>query len=226
MSCIDDDTFSLLLKRVYDMTGAVKDVKVWLNGERLKVKGFKAYVEMYLDSVKPSEEEGGVSSKPTLIYEQINQRWEIAFAISDGSFQQISFANSICTTKGGTHVNLIADQIAKNLVDGIGKKNKGAAVKTTQIKNHMWIFVNALIENPTFDSQTKDTLTLPASKFGAEKSPFPPNLSRKVGSLYPSTYWPYAAFSSKSGIVERILDWARFKADQQAKKTDGTKRTR
>jgi DNA topoisomerase-2 len=31
----------------------------------------------------------------------------------------------------------------------------------------MWIFVNALIENPTFDGQTKENLTLPASKFGS-----------------------------------------------------------
>lgn len=28
-------------------------------------------------------------------------------------------------------------------------------VKPFQIKGHLWIFVNALIENPTFDSQTK-----------------------------------------------------------------------
>jgi DNA topoisomerase-2 len=32
----------------------------------------------------------------------------------------------------------------------------------------MWTFVNALIENPTFDSQTKETMTLLASKFGSK----------------------------------------------------------
>jgi DNA topoisomerase-2 len=32
----------------------------------------------------------------------------------------------------------------------------------------MWIFVNALIENPTFDSQTKETMTLLSSKFGSK----------------------------------------------------------
>ena len=57
---------------------------------------------------------------------------------------------------------VIADQLAKNLITSISKKNKAATVKPAQIKNHMWIFVNALIENPTFDSQTKETLTLPA----------------------------------------------------------------
>lgn len=32
----------------------------------------------------------------------------------------------------------------------------------------MWIFVNALVENPAFDSQTKETLTLKASAFGSK----------------------------------------------------------
>lgn len=172
MDGIDDDTAALLMKRVYDMAGSVKDVKVWLNDDRLKVKGFKAYVDMYLSSVAEQAAENGVgsvTSKPTVVYEKINSRWEIAFALSEGTFQQISFANSISTTKGGTHVNMIADQLCKNLIDTINKKNKGAQAKAPQIKNHMWLFVNALIENPTFDSQTKDTLTLPASKFGGGK---------------------------------------------------------
>lgn len=30
----------------------------------------------------------------------------------------------------------------------------------------------------------------------------------------------------KSGIIDNVLNWAKFKADQQIKKTDGTKRSR
>lgn len=41
MDGIDDDTNALLMKRVYDMAGTVKDVKVFLNDERIKVKNFK-----------------------------------------------------------------------------------------------------------------------------------------------------------------------------------------
>lgn len=41
MEGIDDDTNALLMKRVYDMAGTVKDVKVFLNDERIKVKNFK-----------------------------------------------------------------------------------------------------------------------------------------------------------------------------------------
>lgn len=171
MDRIDDDTVALLKRRVYDMAGVVKDVKVFLNDERLKVKGFKSYVEMYLSSAAAQAEAnsgGAAQAKPTVIYERIGNRWEIAFALSEGSFQQVSFANAIATTKGGTHVNAIADQLAKDLMAATAKKNKAATVKVAQVKNHMWLFVNALIENPTFDSQTKETLTLPASKFGTK----------------------------------------------------------
>ncbi|KAH8120719.1 DNA topoisomerase II [Phellopilus nigrolimitatus] len=213
MDSIDDDTLALLKKRVYDMAGTVKNIKVFLNDERLKIKNFKQYVEMYVNSTiaEAADSSGGAAqSKPVVIYEQIQDRWEVGFAVSDGTFQQVSFANSIATTKGGTHVNYIADQIAKNLISQISKKNKAAAVKPAQIRNHMWIFVNSLIENPTFDSQTKETLTLPAGKFGT-KPALTEEFLKKVG---------------KSSIVDHVLNWAKFKADQQIKRTDGTKRSR
>ncbi|OSX67990.1 hypothetical protein POSPLADRAFT_1072653 [Postia placenta MAD-698-R-SB12] len=211
MDRIDEDTVALLKKRVHDLAGTVRDVKVYLNDERLKTKNFKQYVELYLNSAAElaADASGGAAQvKPTMIYEQIGPRWEVAFAVSDGTFQQVSFANSISTVKGGTHVQLVADQIAKNLIASITKKNKGATVKPAQIKNHMWIFVNALIENPTFDSQTKETLTLPTSKFGT-KPVLSDEFMKKV---------------QKSSIVEHVLNWAKFKADQQLKKTDGSSR--
>ncbi|CAE6368969.1 unnamed protein product [Rhizoctonia solani] len=210
MEGIDDDIAGLLRRRVYDMAGTVKNIKVFLNGERIKIKNFKQYVEMYVNSAKENSGEAGEGPKPTIIYEEISPRWEVGFALSDGSFQQISFANSIATTKGGTHVNMIADQISKNLIAGIEKKNKGAKVKPQTIRNHMWIFVNSLIENPTFDSQTKEWLTLPSSKFGSR-----PHVSED-----------FMKKVAKSGIIDNVLSWAKFKADQENKKTDGTKRTR
>lgn len=37
-----------------------------------------------------------------------------------------------------------------------------------QVKNHIWVFVNALIENPSFDSQTKENMTLQIKGFGSK----------------------------------------------------------
>ncbi|OBZ80095.1 DNA topoisomerase 2 [Grifola frondosa] len=199
MDCIDEDTVALLKKRVHDLAGTVKDVKVFLNDERLKIKGFKQYVELYINSAaeEAAETSGGAAQpKQSVIFEQIDKRWEVAFAVSEGIPQQVSFANSISTVKGGTHVTVIADQIAKALIASITKKNKGAAVKPAQVKNHM--------------CQTKETLTLPASKFGTK-----PVLSEE-----------FMKKVQKSSIIDHILNWAKFKADQQLKKTDGSRRTR
>jgi len=231
MDRIDDDTLGLLKKRVYDMSGTVKNVKVYLNDERLKIKDFKSYVDMYIKSTQEevSEKSGGAAQpKQAVVHEVVNQRWEVAYALSpDGSFQHVAFANSIATTKGGTHVDYIANQIAKNLVAAVSKKNKGAAVKAAQIKNHMWLFVNALIENPTFDSQTKETLTLPAAKFGS-KPTLSEDFFKKGGStvFVQCNSFTDSLAVAKSGIVDNVLNWAKFKADQQIKKTDGTKRSR
>lgn len=59
MNGIDDDTNALLMKRVYDMAGTVKDVKVFLNDERIKVKNFKQV------SIHMSMTEKGSSSHPS-----------------------------------------------------------------------------------------------------------------------------------------------------------------
>ncbi|OCF33010.1 DNA topoisomerase II [Kwoniella heveanensis BCC8398] len=211
MTSIDDDTNALLMKRVYDMAGTVKDIKVFLNDERLKVKGFKQYVEMYLSaSAAASAPDGVAAPRPTMVYEVVNKRWEVAFALSDGEMKQVSFANSIATTKGGTHVDMITTQLANKLMDQIKKKNKAAPVKPFQVKNHMWIFINALVENPAFDSQTKENLTLKSSAFGS-KCDLSEDFVKKV---------------AKTGIIDNVLSWARFKQDQIMKKMDGTKRTR
>jgi DNA topoisomerase-2 len=102
------------------------------------------------------------------IFEKVNDRWEIGVGISDGSFSQISYVNSISTTKGGQHVNYIADQVVKRLLEITKKKNKGVELKPAHIKNHLSVYVNTLIENPAFDSQTKENLTTRSSQFGSK----------------------------------------------------------
>ena len=53
------------------------------------------------------------------------------------------------------------------LQNSLQKKNKDIEVKPHQIKSHLWIFVNCLVENPAFDSQTKETLTTKSKNFGS-----------------------------------------------------------
>ena len=79
---------------------------------------------------------------------------------------QVSFVNNINTIKGGTHVDYITAQITKCVIEAAKKKNKKVNLKPHVVKNYLWIFVNALIDNPAFDSQTKETLTTRVNSFG------------------------------------------------------------
>ena len=80
-----------------------------------------------------------------------------------------------------------------------------------QVRNHMWVFVNCLIENPTFDSQTKETMTLQAKSFGSRC-----DLSDK-----------FAAQAQKCGVVDAVLSWVKFKQQEDLnKKCSGKKTTK
>ncbi|RKP11770.1 histidine kinase-like ATPase, partial [Piptocephalis cylindrospora] len=200
---LSDDFVALLRKRVVDVAGCVRDVKVFLNGERIKVKNFKEYCGLYLEEIQ--------KPKPSMIYERINDRWEVCFTPStDGQFHQVSFVNSIATSRGGTHVTYIAEQIVSYLVKLGSKKVKQTTIKPHQARSQLWVFVNCLIVNPAFDSQTKDTLTLRASFFGSK-------------CILPD---PYLTKVGKTGVLEEMLMQVRAKQDQALKKTDGGKRSR
>ena len=65
-------------------------------------------------------------------------------------------------------MNYITDQVVSKLLESAKKKNKGGMdLKPFHIKGHLWMFINCLVENPSFDSQTKETLTLKAKSFGS-----------------------------------------------------------
>uniref|UniRef100_A0A4W5PMP9 DNA topoisomerase 2 n=1 Tax=Hucho hucho TaxID=62062 RepID=A0A4W5PMP9_9TELE len=198
MEKLDKDIVALLTKRAYDIAGSCKGVKVMLNGKKLPVTGFRSYVDLY---VKDKLDEVGVALK--VVNESVNERWEVCLTMSEKGFQQISFVNSIATTKGGRHIDYVVDQIVAKLIEVVKKKNKaGVSVKPFQVKNHIWVFVNALIENPTFDSQTKENMTLQTKSFGS-KCP----LSEK-----------FIRAATNCGIVESILNWVKFKAQTQLNK--------
>lgn len=59
-----------------------------------QVTGFRSYVDMY---VKDKVDETGNALK--IIHESVNNRWEVCLTMSEKGFQQVSFVNSIATTK-------------------------------------------------------------------------------------------------------------------------------
>ena len=57
----------------------------------------------------------------------------------------------------------VTELLCKQLLETVKKKEKKGSninIKPFQIKNHMWVFISCQIVNPTFDSQTKENMTL------------------------------------------------------------------
>ncbi len=211
MTELDEDILGVLRRRVYDVAGSVKDVAVYLNGTRLKIRNFKSYVDLFVKALERNKnDDDALVKKPTVVYERIGERWEVAFAISDGGFSQVSFVNSIATTSGGTHVTNVADQIVAKIQQTLTKKNKGAIIKPAQIRNNLFLFVNCLIENPAFTSQTKEHMTTRPSDFGS-RCQIPDTLIQQI---------------LKTDLTSIIMDKSRQNADKELGKTDGAKRSR
>lgn len=209
---IDDDLESLLYRRVYDMAGTVRGVKVYLNDNLIKLD-FKKYCEMYAKAIASERgaEEGSEPSATVILEDSKGHpMWEVAFAVSDGSFQQVSFVNSIATTTGGTHVNYISDQICDSLLKTLNKKKKGHSLKANHIRNHIFIFINCLITNPAFTSQTKEQMTTKVSQFGS-KCALSELFLKKIG---------------QTDAINNIIQFAEAKADKMLAKSDGNKRSR
>ena len=93
-------------------------VKVYLNGKKLPVADFKSYVDLFLG---PKQAADAVPR----VFEKVGDRWEVAVAASEDGFAQVSFVNSIATSKGGTHVNHVADQVVDRVLEHLKKKHKG-----------------------------------------------------------------------------------------------------
>jgi len=193
------DIISLLKKRVYDISAITdKNIKVKYNNELVPVKNFEQYINMYI---------GADKSVAPRIYEDSGERWGYAVALTPTSeFVQVSFVNGIHTAKGGKHVEYILNQIIRKLVDYIDKKKK-TKVNPNSIKEQLILFLRCDVENPAFDSQTKDYMNTPSSKFGS-KCDVSDKFIEKV---------------AKMGVMDAALQLTEVKENKAAKKTDGTK---
>lgn len=197
---MDEDIIALLKKRVYDVAAVTdKSLKVKYNSVPIPVKTFKNYTDLYLGNT--------VESNSKKVYEENGERWEYLIALSPThEFIQVSFVNGIHTSKGGKHVEYILNQVTRKLIEYIEKKKK-IVVNSTSIKEQLILFLKCDIENPAFDSQTKDYMNTPSSKFGSSCI-----VSDK-----------FIEKLAKIGIMDSACALTELKENKIAKKTDGSK---
>ena len=185
MKEINASNWKMMRKRVIDIAAANPGLKLEFNGEKFKFKTFKEYVDLY---VKDS------------IWEK-SKDWEFAMGVSKEGFQSISFVNSIQTKDGGTHEAYILNQVIEYLRTMIKKKHK-VEVKPSEIKNHLFLFINCTVLNPAFSSQTKEKLITEPKDFGTKH-----DVTEKFAK---------AVFTSE--VIQSLLDWIEQKknADERA----------
>ncbi len=195
---LSDDFKNLLLRRINDIAGITDStIKVKYNNEVINIKNFNNYIDLYI----------GNKEELSRIYESPNQRWEYAICLAPNhEFTQISFVNGINTNKGGKHVEYIINQVIKKITTFI-KTKKHIDVKPSSIKEQLMIFVNCIIENPAFDSQTKDYLNSNVSNFGSSCEVSDKFIDKLI----------------KLGVVTTACNLNDIKDNKAAKKTDGTK---
>ena len=192
------DMLSLFKKRVYDISAVTdKRIRVKYNGELVPCKNFEQYVDLYV----------GNKTDTKRIYENPNGRWEYAVCLAPkDEFQQVSFVNGIYTSRGGKHVEYIMNQIIRKLCVYIKNKKK-VDVKPNTIKEQLMLFLRCDIDNPSFNSQTKDELGTATTKFGSSCS-VSDSFIEKI---------------AKMGVMNAACALTEVKDNKAAKKTDGSK---
>lgn len=212
MESLTDDMIALFKKRVYDLNVCSRaNVKVYLNDQLLVKTLFKEYVNMFYDNNNnntESEDKLDNDNQIVTVYEEANERWKICAVYDpDSGYRHISYVNGICTFQGGSHVNHVMSQIVGGLNKFINEKHKNVNISNSQIKDNLTVFIDAVIEDPSFSSQTKEFLTSKIEKFGSRCELSDDFIKRLA----------------KTGIVDEVVNFAKLKAMQEMKKTDGKK---
>jgi DNA topoisomerase-2 len=201
-----DEMAKVLQSRAIELAAlAGKEVKVTWNGTLVPTNTFEKYVRLF------------VRDEAHIAYERSSDRWEVAAILTRALFddedsvseeKHVSFVNGINTKKGGKHVETVMRHVLGDFCEFLTKKKK-LEIKPSQLKDSVMFFVNSTIVNPSFDSQTKETLTTPASKFGSQYKVTP----------------KFIDLLAKIGLADEAQSILDAKAARDAKKTDGKKRT-
>jgi DNA topoisomerase-2 len=207
MNGLEDDTASLIGKRVYDCIACTdKQVSVFLNGNKIRGKGLLDYSSYFFEQDK-------IKSFYDTFTQKVGKNelvWEYIVIPSD-HFEQVSFVNGNSTYQGGKHVDHVIYQITSKLKGLLETKRKLKDVKPAIIKERLFLFLRSTIINPQFSSQTKEQLTTQVKDFGCRVE----ITDKFIDRLF------------KSPIVEEIVEFCKMKESLDlAKTTDGKKKNK
>jgi len=196
LKTFDDDFINIIHKRCIDAAAANPGLKVIFNcgGEDIewKFKKLDEYIDLYSNILN--------------IADKIPFENDLCTAlIFPDSSVDVGFVNGAECSKG-THMRALRNEINQAVVDYITKKDKIKDLTTRGVDNKYSVFININVSNPSYDSQTKDTLTTPIEKFAKDEK-----IKWEVNEKFLNKI-------IKSEIVSLVRDWYKQKTAAEDEK--------
>jgi DNA topoisomerase-2 len=204
--CFSPDMIDLLSRRVVDLIGLARGtINVFLNGEKISRENeFDSYLNLF------SSEQAWISTHCVK-----NPLWSFSIRFNDGKSIEpgthISFVNGIFTNRGGKHVEYITDLLVNKFTKLIGNEfNKKL------LNDWVTICLKASVVNPTFNSQTKEELNTPITKFGLFGSV-------AMECIIPDSFWNQV---KNSPLVDQLKQVLMLSNQKILSKLDGSKKSK
>lgn len=218
---IPRDMMSVLQTRCYDAAVCVSIQKgssgctISLNGQPITSASLSSYMELFCPLSSEGTELSKKQKDAMIAYEHCGERWEIGAILTSALYKDdppedrhLSFVNGILTRRGGKHVEYVAKHVLPDFCE-LAKKKAKIDIAPALLKDSLTWFIRSVIVNPAFDTQTKECLTTPATKFGS-KPEIPKGFLDQL---------------IKIGLLEEAQHILAAKEMKEAKKTDGKKKS-
>lgn len=194
------DMINLLKRRVVDLIGLCKkDINIWLDGKEIKrLDDFESYLNLL-----PSEQ-------PWYIGKCVkNPHWAFAIRFNDTKSIEpsthISWVNGIFTNRGGKHVDYMMDLLLEKF-----QKIASPEITKKLLNDYVTLCLKSSVINPTFNSQTKEELNTPVTKFGFD-------------CVIPDSFWSQIKSSELTTQLKQVVSLSNQKI---LSKLDGSKKSK
>jgi DNA topoisomerase-2 len=195
---IPDDVLALVRRRVYDLAMTVgKGVRVSWGDALIRFRDIGEYASAHVSRNTDK-------AAPILTYADGTT---LQLAVTDSPLDRmlsVAFVNGIWT-KAGKHVEDITSQIVSHVLMYLETKKK-LKVKPALVRESLAVFINCLVENPSFSSQTKEVMTTKTN------FKLPEDFLKKI--------------VQKLGIIDKVIAQQNVKDNKENTKTDGKKQSK
>ena len=145
LSEIDETHMNVIQQRLLNLSLSFPEIDFKFNGKKVKANSFKKYAQMFHEKAE--------------IFESKNCNFKFAILPNaEDDFRQFSYVNGLKIPDGGTHVDVITQNVVNRIRDKLVRKYK--SIKPADIRNKLMVIVFIQnLKNTKFNSQAKEKIT-------------------------------------------------------------------